>query len=93
MTHPYVTCLIHMYDMTHPCARQIPPVASKSSRMGWLQSVGSIKLQVSFAKEPYKRDEILHKRPAILSILLTVATPYANDMTYSYVRNKTHSYV
>jgi len=38
--------------------------------------VGSIKLCVSFAKEPYKRDDILQKRPVILSILLTVATPY-----------------
>jgi len=31
--------------------------------MGWLRLVGSIKLQVSFAKEPYKRDAILQKRP------------------------------
>jgi len=44
-------------------------------KMGWLRLVGSIKLQVSFAKEPYKRDDILQKRPVILSILLTVATP------------------
>jgi len=29
-----------------------------------------------FAKEPYKRDDILQKRTIILSILLTVATPY-----------------
>ena len=43
--------------------------------MGWLRSVGSIKLQVSFAKEPYKRDDILQKRPITLSIPLTVATP------------------
>jgi len=43
--------------------------------MGWLQLVGSIKLYVSFAKETYKRDDILQKRPIILSILLTVATP------------------
>jgi len=28
------------------------------------------------AKEPYKRDDVLQKRPIILSILLTVATPY-----------------
>jgi len=28
-----------------------------------------------FCKEPYKRDYILQKRPVILSILLTVATP------------------
>ena len=44
--------------------------------MGWLRWVGSIKLQVSFAKGPYKRDYILHKRPRISSILLTVATTY-----------------
>jgi len=38
--------------------------------MGWLQSVGSISLYVSvavsFAKEPYKRDDILQKRPVII---------------------------
>jgi len=31
--------------------------------LGWLQLVASIKLQVSFAKETYKRDYILQKRP------------------------------
>ena len=44
--------------------------------MGWLWLVGSTKLLVSLAKEPYKRDNILQKRPIISSILLTVATPY-----------------
>ena len=44
--------------------------------MGWLRLVGSIKLQGSFAKEPYKRDYVLQKRPVMLSVLLTVATPY-----------------
>jgi len=44
--------------------------------MGWLWLVGSIEVQVSFAKEPYKRDNILQKRRIIWSILLTVATPY-----------------
>jgi len=29
--------------------------------VGWLRLVGSIKLQVFFAKEPYKRDDILQK--------------------------------
>jgi len=29
--------------------------------MGWLRLVGSLKLQVSFAKEPYDRDDILQK--------------------------------
>jgi len=44
--------------------------------MGCLQLVGSLKLWVSFAKEPYQRDDILHKRPIILRSLLIVATPY-----------------
>jgi len=41
-----------------------------------LQRVGSLKLQVSFAKEPYKRDDILQKRPIILRSLLIIAIPY-----------------
>jgi len=46
------------------------------SIMGWLRLVGSLKLKVAFAKEPYKRDDILQKRPVILRSLLMVATPY-----------------
>jgi len=38
--------------------------------MGWLRLVGSLKLQVSFAEEPYKRDDILQKRPIILRVLI-----------------------
>jgi len=45
--------------------------------MGWLQWVGSLKLQVSFAKEPYKRDDILQKRPILWRSLPIVATPFA----------------
>jgi len=45
------------------------------STMEWLWLVGSIKLQVFFANEPYKRDDILEKRRMISSMLLTVATP------------------
>jgi len=44
--------------------------------MAWLRFVGSLKLYVSFAKEPYKRDDLLQKRPTILRSLLIVATPY-----------------
>jgi len=44
--------------------------------MGWLRLVGSLKLSVSFAKEPYKKDNILQKRPTILRSLLIEATPY-----------------
>ena len=51
-------------------------VYSFFSGMGSLRLVGSIKIYVSFAKELYKTDDILQKRPIILSIVLTVATPY-----------------
>jgi len=44
--------------------------------MGWLRLVGSLKLQVCFAKEPYKKVYILPKRPIILRSLLIVATLY-----------------
>ena len=43
---------------------------------GWLRLVPTTKLQICFAKEPNKRDNILQERPIILSILLTVATLY-----------------
>jgi len=49
---------------------------SQKNDAGWLRLVGSFKLQVSFAKEPYKKDDILQKRPIILRSLLLVATPY-----------------
>jgi len=45
----------------------------QTADMGWLRLVGSLKLQVSFAKEPNKRDDILQKRPIILRRLV-VAT-------------------
>ena len=50
--------------------------ADRNMAMGWLRLVGSLKLQVSFAKEPYKKDDILQKRLIILRSLLIVATPY-----------------
>ena len=42
----------------------------------WLRLVCSLKLQVFFAKEPYKRDYILQNSPILLRSLLSVATPY-----------------
>ena len=44
--------------------------------MGWLRRVGALESLVSFAKEPYKRDDILQKRPIILRSLLIIDTPY-----------------
>jgi len=44
--------------------------------MGWLRSVGSIKSYVSFAEYRLFCMALLQKRPIILSILLSEATPY-----------------
>ena len=53
-----------------------PEVAStRDIATGCLRLVRLIKSWVSFAKEPYKRDNILQKRPKILTIPLAVATP------------------
>jgi len=59
--------------------------------MEWLWFVGSMKLYVSFAKEPYKIDDILQKRPIIKSILLTVATPCAIQQRHTHIHTHTHS--
>jgi len=60
--------------------------------MGWLRLVGSLKLQVSFAKEPYKRDYVLHKRPIILRRLLIVATPYQEGIRNNGVGRAVHTH-
>ena len=84
--------MFHMWDMTHSyvrhdsfiCEWYVICVHNKRRFvytdlcMGWLWLVGSLKLQVSFARETYRRDDILQKRLIIESILLTVATPYTN---------------
>jgi len=63
--------------------------------MRWLRLVGSIKLQVCFAKEPYQRDYILQKRPIIISILLTIATPYHKCIIcmYSLLHLECHFFI
>jgi len=58
---------------------------STSTGMGWLPLVGSLKLQVSFAKEPYKRDDILQTRCIILRSLLIVVTPFSGQSIYIYI--------
>jgi len=57
------------------CVRVRYFCARAYATMGWLRLVGSLKLYVSFAKEPHKRDDILQKRPIFLRSLLIVATP------------------
>ena len=53
--------------------------------MGWLRFLGSSKLEISLAKEPCKRDDILHKRPISLRSLLIVATQYGDTRTFTII--------
>ena len=68
----YIYIYIYMYMYQCIC---VCNVEMTWYDMGWLRLVGSLKLQVSFAKEPYTRDDILQKRPIILRSLLIEATP------------------
>jgi len=71
----HTLCLSLSLVQTHPGRRT----------MGWLRLVGSLKLQISFAKEPYKRAYTLQKRPIILRRLLIIATPYdVEGITYTH---------
>ena len=70
-THTHTHTHIHTHVYTHANISMWPALA-----IWWRRLVGSFKWYVSFAKEPYKRDYILQKRPIILRSLLIVATPY-----------------
>jgi len=77
----YVTWLIHVlhdssiYVMTWSVMHVLTDSCTWGlSGIGWRRLVGSLELQVSFAKEPLKRDDILQKRPIILRSLLIVAS-------------------
>ena len=70
--HIYMCLYLHICLYILACWRSRRHVGD----MGWLRLVGSLKLQVSFAKEPYKRGYILQKRPVLLRSLLIVATPH-----------------
>ena len=43
--------------------------------MGWLRLVGFLKSVVSFAKEPYKRDDILQTRKSSYSLIPSFSLP------------------
>jgi len=68
------TCT-HAHLVGTTVARSLPLLASTVG-LGWLRSVGSIKLYVSLAEYRLFYRALLQKRPIILSILLTKATPY-----------------
>jgi len=68
IAHMEMSHVTHMNESYHT---QAPPFATS----GVATISGLLQIQVSFAKEPYKRDDILQKRPGILRSLLIVATP------------------
>jgi len=76
MSYPYIyICLTRTNTHTYYIYVYTKTWIYTHLTMGWLRSVGSIKLQVCFAQYCLFYRSILQKRPIILSILLTVATP------------------
>jgi len=77
--HVYTRICMYTYFCMYTCAFTrnvyIQAVSESTCIMGWLRLVGFLKVYVSFAKEPYQRDNVLQKRPMILRSLLFVATP------------------
>ena len=60
------TFLLHAHAHTYICIQKYTHTSvSPVSDMRWLRVVGSLKWQVSFAKEPYEKDIILQKRSTI----------------------------
>jgi len=63
-----VSCV---YESQMKRAMRVYTRCTSATAMGWLRLVASIKLYVSFAKEPYNRDNILQKRRIIWSMLVS----------------------
>ena len=87
---PRTQCTIAFFCCCHPrVVIRICSGLTTPSGMGWLRFVGSLKLCLSFAKEPSKRDDILQKRPIIWRSLPIVANPWVevvrSDAPYVYM--------
>ena len=80
LTHFFLDMTCHSYDVYH-----VTLSLSWLSAMGWLRSVGSIKLYVSFAEYCLCCRAILQQRPIILSILAAKATPYLISLSWPSV--------
>jgi len=88
----------------------IPPsYYSQQQSITQLLKEGSLKIHVSFAKEPYKRDDILQRRRVLIRSLLIIATPYnsqqqsitqllnkappQNSLQYMYINTYLYIYI
>jgi len=64
VTCMHESCHVYAWVMSHEWMSHVTTCVNESSQtlaMGWLRLVSSFKLQVSFAKDPYRRDDILQK--------------------------------
>jgi len=78
MSHKYMHHVKHVNESCHTCAYFMSHTNKNMSLlriMGWLQLVGSLKLQVSFADYRLFYRALLQKRPIISRNLLLEATP------------------
>ena len=64
-TYVYIYTCIHLFIYLYKKIYKRYPYWKGSNiiDIGWQRLIGSFKVQVSFAKEPYKRDHILQRRP------------------------------
>jgi len=82
----YICMYIYMHTCIHTSITHMPEIPQLYQTI-W---VGSLEAQVSFAKEPYKRDDILQKWPIIVRCLLIVAAPYQRPYPSVYVHVYIH---
>ena len=90
--YAYTCIYIYVYVYIHECMYSGGNRLARDSdaRMEWLPLVGSLKLLVSFAKEPYKRYHFLQNRKIFLRGQLIVATSYS---TFYYSSDETFDLV
>jgi len=74
------SCNTHCNTLQHPATKHHTLFHVTLPGTG-RESCHTVTYCISFAKEPYKRDYILQKRPIILRSLLIVATPYLGPLT------------
>jgi len=86
-THTHTHTHSHRYNHRH---RHSVLVGCRCPCMGCLGLAGSLELYVSFAKEPYERDDILQKRLLILRSPRIVANPYQH--THRHTQRQRHSH-
>jgi len=86
MTAVYVYALEYVSGVQCVFPRRADDLCSNAQHYGVATISRRLKnIYVTFAKEPYKTDDILQKRPVILRSLLIVATPYHDCCVYIYI--------